>query len=148
MNFPISKPSVPRMWLYAIAGLIWSVAGFILIERAYGWLDDLETVQLIIVLSLGTGLSLIFYFFGFIKIARKNLNRINTLPESVCIFAFTAWKGYLIIAFMVTAGILLRNSAFPKHYLSVLYVAMGGSLLMGSSLFYMKFFNHNSKRKS
>ncbi len=148
MNSPIPKPSVPRRWLYAIAGLIWSVAGFILIERAYGWLDDLETGQLIIVLSLGAGLSLIFHFFGFIKLARKNINRINSLPESVCIFAFTAWKGYLIIAFMVTAGILLRNSSFPKHYLSVLYVAMGGSLLMGSGLFYVKYFHHNPKRKS
>jgi len=143
----LQKPSVPRKWLYAIAGVLWSAAGFILIERAYGWLEDLASEQLLFVLSLGVTLALIFYFAGFIKIARKNINRINSLPESVCIFAFTAWKGYLVIAVMVTAGILLRHSSFPKHYLAVFYVAMGGSLLLGSSLFYTKFIKNIYRRK-
>jgi hypothetical protein len=143
----LQKPSVPRKWLYAIAGVLWSAAGFILIERAYGWLEDLASEQLLFVLSLGVTLALIFYFAGFIKIARKNINRINSLPDSVCIFAFTAWKGYLIIVVMVTASILLRHSSFPKHYLAVFYVAMGGSLLLGSSLFYTKLFKNIYRRK-
>ena len=143
----LQKPSVSRKWLYAIAGFLWNVAGFILIERAYEWLEDLSSEQLLVVLSLGIMLALIFYFAGFIKIARKNINRIASLPESVCIFAFTAWKGYLIIAVMVTAGILLRHSSFTKHYLAVFYVAMGGSLLLGSSLFYTKFFKNILSRK-
>ncbi len=143
----LQKPSVPRKWLYAIAGVLWSAAGFILIERAYGWLEDLASEQLLFVLSLGVTLALIFYFAGFIKIARKNINRINSLPDSVCIFAFTAWKGYLIIVVMVTASILLRHSSFPKHYLAVFYIAMGGSLLLGSSLFYTKLFKNIYRRK-
>jgi len=145
-NF-IPKPAVQRKWLYGLAGLLWTIAGTILIERAYGWLTDLTTGELLIVLSLGIIFTLIFYFFGFIKIARKNIIRLNSLPDSVCVFAFTAWKGYFIIAFMITSGILLRHSSFPKHFLAVLYVAMGGSLLLGSILFYLNFIKQITNRK-
>ncbi|MBI4811491.1 MAG: hypothetical protein HY800_08670 [Ignavibacteriales bacterium] len=137
----MKKPAVPRRWLYLIAGTVWLVAGFFLMERAYEWLNDFNTRQLILILSLGFILALIFYFSGFVKVAQKNVNRINSLPDSVCIFAFTAWKGYLIIAIMITTGIILRNSPFPKHYLAVFYIAMGGPLLIGSYLFYKKFIN-------
>jgi len=130
-----------------MAGLLWTIAGSILVERAYGWLYDLETGQLIVVLSLSSVLGLIFFFSGFIKIARKNINRIKSLPDQASVFAFSSWKGYIIIAIMVTAGIMLRNSSFPKHYLAVLYVAMGGSLLMGSFLFYQNYFSGAVRRK-
>jgi hypothetical protein len=143
----MNKPSVPRRWLFLIAGSLWSIAGLILIERAYEWLNDFETEQLLLILLLGAALASLFFFTIFIKVARKNINRLFSLPESVCIFAFTAWKGYFLIAFMVTAGIIVRNSSFPKHYLAVLYVAMGGALLMGSFMFHKNFFIKKIKRK-
>jgi len=143
----MTKPSAHRRRLYLIAGLLWTIAGSILVERAYGWLDDLDTSQLIVVLSLSSLLGLIFFFAGFIKIVRKNINRIKSLPDKVSVFAFTAWKGYVIIAVMVSAGIMLRSSSFPKHYLAVFYLAMGFSLLMGSFLFYHNYFSKATKRK-
>ncbi|MBA4313646.1 MAG: hypothetical protein C0417_13560 [Chlorobiaceae bacterium] len=143
----MKKPSVPRRWLFLIAGSLWSIAGFILIERAYEWLNDFKTEQLLLILLLGAALASLFFFTIFIKIARKNINRLFSLPESVCIFAFTAWKGYFLIAFMVTAGIIVRNSSFPKHYLAVIYVAMGGALLMGSFMFHKNYFIPKVKGK-
>jgi drug/metabolite transporter (DMT)-like permease len=143
----VKKLSVPRRWLFLIAGGIWSAAGIILIERAYGWLSDFDATRLVFILCLATLLALVFYIAGFIKVVRKNIERINSLPENVCIFAFTAWKGYIIIAIMVFAGILLRNSTFPKHYLALFYVAMGGSLLMGGCLFLMKYYKTTTKGK-
>ena len=143
----MNKPSVPRRWLFLIAGSLWSIAGLILIERAYEWLNDFETEQLLLILLLGAALAALFFFTMFIKVARKNAKRIQNLPADVCIFAFTAWKGYFLIAFMVTAGIIVRNSSFPKHYLAVIYTAMGGALLMGSFIFHKQFFKHRTKRK-
>jgi hypothetical protein len=143
----MKKPAVPRRWLFIIAGGIWMIAGIILIERAYNWLSDFDANQLILLLILAIFLALVIYFSGFIKIVRKNINRINSLPEKVCIFAFTAWKGYVIIAIMVTAGIILRNSAFPKHYLALIYLAMGGSLLIGGVVFLSKLFGNKLSRK-
>ena len=143
----MKKPSVPRHWLFFIAGTLWMIAGFILIERAYGWLTDFDTGRLIITLALSIVLGLVFYFGGFIKTVRKNTNRIKSLPEDVCLFAFTAWKGYIIIAVMVAGGILIRNSAFPKHYLALLYNAMGVSLLIGGSRFFASFISNRKHRK-
>ncbi|MBI5020693.1 MAG: hypothetical protein HZB59_04600 [Ignavibacteriales bacterium] len=137
------KPAVPRRWLFLIAGSLWSIAGLILIERAYEWLNDYETEQLLLILLLGAALALLFFFTMFIRVARKNINRLFSLPDSVCIFAFTAWKGYFLIAFMVSAGIIVRNSSFPKHYLAVIYVAMGGALLLGSFMFHKNYFIKN-----
>lgn len=77
-------------------------------------------------------LALVGYFYGFSKIVRKNVDRIHALPERVCAFAFTPWRGYIMVASMVTLGIVLRNSSIPKVYLSVPYTAMGGMLLIGS----------------
>ena len=143
----MKKPSVPRRWLLLIAGGMWTAAGIILIERAYGWLTDIEIIRLIITLVLAIVLGLVFYYGGFMKIAIKNINRINSLPENVCLFAFTAWKGYLVIIIMVIGGILLRNSSVPKHYLTLIYLAMGITLLMGSSNFFVKFFVNHTTRK-
>jgi hypothetical protein len=143
----MKKPAVPRRWLFAVAGGIWIIAGVILIERAYGWLTDFETNHLILILPLAFILALVVYVGGFIKIVRKNINRINSLPDPVCLFAFTAWKGYVIIAVMVVSGILLRNSAFPKHYLTLAYLAMGGSLLIGGLTFISKFPGNKPGRK-
>lgn len=147
MSLQIPKPAVSKRYLFVIAGIVWSIAGLILIERAYIWLSDFELMRLIIVASLGVVLGLIFYFAGFIKLARKNIRRIISLPDKVCIFAFTAWKGYLIISIMVTSGIIIRQSSVSKHNLAVLYVAMGVALIMGSILFHINFFKNISGRK-
>jgi hypothetical protein len=58
----------------------------------------------------------------------------------VCAFAFTAWRGYIIMGGMVVLGLTLRNSSIPKIYLSVPYGAMGGMLLIGSTRFFRRFF--------
>ena len=147
MLLRIPKPAISKQYLLVISGIIWSIAGIILIERAYIWLSDFKAERLIIVALSGILLGLVFYFAGFIKLARKNIKRIISLPDQVCIFAFTAWKGYLIIAIMVTCGIILRQSSISKHYLAVFYVAMGIALIMGSILFHINYFKNISKGK-
>ena len=39
------------------------------------------------------------YRYGFLKIALKNIDRLCLLTEKPCIFAFQAWRSYLIIVF-------------------------------------------------
>jgi hypothetical protein len=136
-----SKSAVKRHWLYIFSGLLWSIAGSILIWRSIVWLSDLPSDQVIIISILGTLLAIIFFFTGFIKIARKNTKRLASLPERASIFRFASRRSYFIIAAMITLGIVLRNSSLPKQYLTVLYAAMGGALWMGSILFYKTWFN-------
>jgi len=66
------------------------------------------------------------------KIALRNIHRLCLLSDKSCIFAFQAWKSYLIIIFMITLGMVLRNSPILRHFLAVIYAAIGGALFVSS----------------
>ena len=137
----ISKlnPAVPRHYLFGIAGILWTGAGLLLCVRATIWLEVFSFSTQVILGSVSVALAAAGYLLMFFKIVQKNIDRIGQLPERVCLFAFTAWRGYFIIVFMVTIGITLRNTSIPKYYLAVPYIAMGGILLIGSFSFYRRF---------
>ncbi|MHA1466056.1 MAG: hypothetical protein ACTSQ2_13290, partial [Candidatus Heimdallarchaeaceae archaeon] len=107
---------------------MWIGVGAMLIIFASEWLHDATNQPLwLIILMILTGLlpAFLIYFFGFSKIVKKNIKRIILKPEKFCIFGFISWSSYLIILFMVTLGILLRNSPIPKHFLAALYIGIG-----------------------
>jgi hypothetical protein len=137
----ISKlnPAVPRHFLFAIAGVLWTIAGVLLCVRGEIWLEVYPLGTEFALETLSIGLAVAGYFFFFIKVVQKSIDRISGLPERACLFAFTAWHGYIMIALMITIGITLRNASIPKYYLSIPYTAMGGILLIGSLRFYRRF---------
>ena len=114
-------------------------AGLLLSYRAVQWLLEFPFSMIIALETIGLALALGSCIFGFSKVAAKNIIRIDNLPDPVCAFAFTAWRGYAMIALMITIGITLRNSEIPRYYLSVPYTAMGGVLLIGSTRFFRQF---------
>ncbi len=131
--------SVPRHWLFLIAGIAWTLVGLLLCGRAVGWLEALPiytelALSSAAVLIAGTG-----YYFGFSRIVGRNIGRISALSERAPFYAFTAPRGYILIVLMVTTGIVLRSSTLPKVYLTIPYLAMGGVLLLGSVSFYRRF---------
>ena len=132
------KPAVSKYSLIALAGFIWSTVGVMLCSMAYYWLKEVDWPTALPLGLFGIILSLVAYRFGFYGIARKNIDRICLLPEKGCIFAFQAWKSYLIIVVMITFGIILRHSSIPKHYLAIVYTTIGGALLLSSLLYYRK----------
>jgi uncharacterized membrane protein len=126
------KPAVSRYWLISLAGLLWSAAGVMLGRLAYLWLTAVPWGRAVFLGISGIFLALIVYRFGFSRIAEKNINRIRQFSEKGCIFAFQAWKSYLIIVIMVALGLFLRHSPIPKQYLAVIYLAVGGALFLSS----------------
>jgi len=130
------NPAVSKYWLMALAGLMWSAVGILLCRLAYTWLKSVQWNWALPLGSLGLISSLVAYRFGFSKIALKNIARLSLLSDKSCIFAFQAWKSYLIIIFMVMLGITLRHSSFPKHFLAVIYATIGGALFLSSFHFY------------
>ena len=133
------NPAVPRHWLFALAGLLWTAVGSLLCIRAITWLSVFSLETELLVEFFGAALAPIGYLVLFSKVVQKNIDRILGLPERACAFAFAAWKGYLMIAFMIAIGLALRNSGLPKFYLALPYTAMGGVLLIGSTRFYREF---------
>jgi hypothetical protein len=132
------NPAVPRHYLLAVSGSLWTLAGALLCIRATIWLNAFSLPAEIILQALCIGIAVAVYSLMFVKVVQKNIQRIGRLPERACFFAFTSWQGYFMIALMMTIGITLRNSSLPKYYLSIPYDAMGVVLLIGS----VRFFRH------
>lgn len=141
-------PTVRRHYLYAFAGMLWTIAGGILCVRGTMWLQLLSPLGEIIVGLLSVVIAAVGYLYGFSKVVQKNIDRIRQMPERAVIFAFTPVSGYVMIALMITIGITLRNSTIPKYYLTLPYDVMGGDLLIGSIGFYRQFFFVAWQKKS
>ncbi|MBI5471879.1 MAG: hypothetical protein HY961_05995 [Ignavibacteriae bacterium] len=135
------NPAIPRRWLLIVAGLLWTSVGTMLCLRAIGWLDVLHDDMAPLFALCGFLIAIVAHRFMLTKAARRNANRISSLPERACMFAFTTWRGYLMIGGMVALGLLLRNSSFPREYLAVLYSAMGGALVLSSFVFYYTYWS-------
>ena len=138
MNW-VLKPSVDRRGLLLLAGLLWSGAGMLLISFAVRWLVDLSghpvliTVITVAGIMFGAAISL----FGFRRMARQNIQRILSMPEHSCIFAFQKWQNYILIAFMMSLGIFMRRThILSPIYMSTMYMGIGTALLSTSLLYY------------
>lgn len=138
MNFLKYKPAVPQKWLIGLAGILWSGVGAMLCIQAFFWLKAAAVEQVVPLSIGGILLACIAYRFIFSQIAQSNIYRIGSLSTESCIFAFQAWKSYLVIVLMVVIGLVLRGSPFPKHYLSVVYIAIGGALFLSSLKYYTR----------
>lgn len=142
------NPAVPRRYLFGLAGAFWTLAGILLCARAIIWLDVFPIGIEIALETVSLALAVAGYLLLFVKVVRKNIDRIGHLPDSACVFAFSAWQGYIMIAAMMTLGITLRNTSIPKYFLAVPYTAMGAILLIGSARFFQKFASSLGEGKS
>ena len=133
------KPLVSRHWLFALAGMMWTGVGVMLIWRAWTWLAKMDANWFWPILLLGSIVAVGFYYFMFTKTVRKNILRICGLPDPVGLLAFNSPKGYILILFMIALGITLRRSSLDRRILALVYVGMGGALLLASLHFYRQF---------
>jgi hypothetical protein len=133
------KPGVSKRWLLVLAGFVWSGVGVMLCRLAYGWLRDTQGSPALLLGLSGAVAALGVYRFGFVRVARRNMERIDRSVDNACVFSFQSWRGYLIVAVMVTLGVTLRHSAIPRPVLAVLYAAIGGGLFLASLHYYVHF---------
>ena len=148
-----TKPSDPTLadrlrldvdsrWLFAIAGVIWTGVGILLLAYAVQWLAP-ETVPVELELIVaGIAVAVVFVRFVFHGIVRKNIDRIEAGPARASAFAFQGWKSYLVTVFMIALGIMLRHSAIPKTWLAPVYLGIGIALLATSLLYHRHLFSH------
>jgi len=135
------KPEVDRKWLIVLSGIMWCGVGILLNWIASKWFGKFENRQIIIALTAGPLLGLIISYFGFGKLARKNIDRILNYPAKVCLFAFQRWQMYFLIVFMMSLGIYMRSSALiPKFLLAPVYIGIGTALFLSSFVYFKKIF--------
>jgi hypothetical protein len=131
-NIDKIKPAVDKSALIFLSFFVWVVVGTGLLLFAYSWLKASQIRSSFLFAGVGAGAALVIHHFGFLKIVDKNLGRILPMEGKKCAFSFMTWKSYIIVAVMVTMGTLLRHSAIPKTYLSILYIGIGLSLILSS----------------
>jgi hypothetical protein len=132
-------PSADKRILVLLAGIMWCGVGVMLVSFAASWLSPLHTGNQVFYYASGFLVAMPVHHFGFLKIADKNLKRLLPLNEKRCLFSFMTWKSYIIVVIMVSMGIMLRHSAIPKPYLSILYTGIGLALFL-SGIRYFRFF--------
>jgi hypothetical protein len=133
-------PATKKIWLHLLAGLMWSGVGIMLVSFAARWLGLVHSWAIILLIIAGLLLAAAIYFFGFSKLASRNIQRIIRIPkERVCLFAFQQWTSYPLVLVMIALGLYLRlYSPIPKPYLAILYLGIGGSLFASSIQYYLE----------
>lgn len=137
MNRPFYH--VKKRALLAIAGCVWLAAGFNVARLgvlSYIRLDEISAVH--ILLSI-----VVFCVFGFMlyRMSVRHTNRIRSYPqETRPVWNFFDLKSYLIMAFMMSGGIWLRNSGLaPEVFIAVFYTGLGCALGSAGILFWVNF---------
>lgn len=139
-------PRVPKNILILISGILWSGVGLFLIKLSTQWYAAYSINELVFVLISGLLSGVVITYFGFSKIALKNIERISQYGEKVCIWAFQKWTSYFLIAFMMSLGLLLRNSPnVSKVFLGPIYIGIGFALFTSSLLYYRSLLTNNNK---
>jgi hypothetical protein len=134
------KPTVPKRYLLLVAGFVWTFAGAMLFGRGTAWLLEFGDHLLArYAIALAGGLA--FFFLLFSRISIKHIARIHAIDiVRPCIFSFFDFKAYIMMALMITGGVLLRTlKLIEPSILYTFYVCMGTPLLLSALRFYYSF---------
>ena len=91
----------------------------------------------------------VFQIFVFSKLVKKHTERISNYTEEKHLFIkFFDGKSFVIMAFMMTLGIVLRSGGLaPKRFIAFFYAGLGASLLLAGLKFGYNFIRAEFKRK-
>lgn len=135
-------PRVSKRTLFFIAGIVWTIAGGILLYR--GMLMMMGNGSFYYVpFAISVLGGILFYVFLFSKISVRYVEHIHSIThERPSAFSFFDRKGYFMMLGMITLGISLRSSGLvPASIMSVVYVTMGIPLAVSSVNFYKNSFS-------
>ena len=83
------------------------------------------------------------------RLVTKHTRRIRAYEQERLFFLhFFDTKSFLIMAFMMTGGILIRSlSLFPESVIAVFYTGLGSALLLAGVLFGKNYLQHFQKEQ-
>ena len=135
-----------RMHLKMAAGL-WAMVGFGLLMAGLIFLFGQRTMSSLpgegSAIGVTEGISFIAALvIGFVKgrmvlpkVARKNIARIQTLPEQSPIYSTFSIKSWMLVLGMIIIGKTIRFLGAPHFVVGAIYAAVGIALLLGSRVY-------------
>lgn len=123
------KTSVTKKDLLIMAGILWIFAGSMVMKIGIESYFRLN-IRALYYTPIIIGVFLLFYFEVFSKLVNKNFKRIGRLKdEERKIYSFMDKKSYLIMAIMMTSGILIRRELhLPMIFFFTFYTGLGAAL--------------------
>lgn len=129
---------VRKDYLLLIAGIVWLIAGFnvarIGLQAAHG-------VWHIIWLVTAAAVFCLFFFLIFGRLVGKHTKRIMGFKdEKVWVFHFFDIKSYIIMAVMISGGIIVRSlNLMPDECIAMFYAGLGAALVAAGVAFIIQF---------
>lgn len=138
---------VKKQNLLLLAGIVWMIAGFNVLRIG---LETYAEYRMIINYAITLMVFLVFWFMVFHKLTIKHTKRIHEFEEELQLFyKFFDLKSFLIMAFMISFGIIIRKfQLLPDRFIAVFYTGLGAALFMAGVLFtwnYIKIFKKKDK---
>lgn len=140
-------PHISKSSLLLLAAMVWAFAGIMLLKRGVAAIPDSGWVLWIKVVG-GLIAGLLFYFFMFIRISAKYIQRIKDLEgKRMPFYSFFNLRSYIMMASMIALGVTLRATGLvPMLYMSVFYVVMGTPLLLSAIRFIIHYFSFRKEQ--
>ncbi|MBB3188673.1 hypothetical protein [Microbacter margulisiae] len=127
---------IDKRHLLFVAAMAWLVASGMLFWRSTTYFELRKGWKLETAASLVGGI--LFFRVLFLRISSKHIKRIISLEKrKPSVFSFFSKRSYLLMAIMISGGVLLREShILPTYDLSFFYFFMGTPLFLSSIRFF------------
>ena len=122
-----------------IAGIIWLIAGFNVCRiGVVSWQSLYSTTVLMV---MGSIVTMLLFSIMFVKMLFRNVHRIRQIePEKRKVWDIMPVKSYVIMAIMITFGILLRQCpVIPLSFIASFYVGLGTALMIAGIIYISSF---------
>ena len=129
---------IKNKYLLLIATIVWLIAGFNVLKIGVETYINYVTV---INLLLSLAVFLVFWIMVFSKLVKKHTLRISSYEsEKQWFYLFFDLKSFIIMAIMMTMGIVIRYYALlPDVFIAVFYTGLGSALALAGILFMVNF---------
>mgnify|MGYP003371790975 FL=1 len=129
---------IKNKYLLLIAAIVWLIAGFNVLKIGVETYINYVTV---INLLLSLVVFLAFWIMVFSKLVKKHTLRISSYEsEKQWFYLFFDLKSFIIMAIMMTMGIVIRYYALlPDVFIAVFYTGLGSALALAGILFMVNF---------
>ena len=129
---------IPTKHLILVNGLLWTAIGIkisLIGIDYYRHLDSIQWWRFILSTAVFAG-----FWFMFTGVVRKYSERILKMTEpKTSIFKTFSIKGYIIIAFMITLGIVLKRIPLvPDSFIAWFYCGLGPGLFSAGIRFILR----------
>lgn len=139
------KHGVTQHTLLFTAGTLWLLAGInILRIGLVCWISDDPRSWLFKVCEASL-VFLLFFCIIFHKLYKKHTFRISQKKGKHCPFSFFDVKGWIVMIFMITIGVIVRvYHLLPDSFIAVFYTGLSLALI-GTGLRFIRYWWKNKK---